>query len=129
LGLIVCEQIIIEERTRNVTLVNCFSRLLVDRFPARPRPFVVYAGLIDGFGELTLDLVLHRLDTYLDTYEEVLRRGQRLRFSDRLQEIRFVFRITQFAFPAAGQYQVSLLAEGELIAQNRIQIMLREAQL
>jgi hypothetical protein len=125
LGLIVCEQIIIEERTRNVTLVNCFSRLLVDRFPAQPRPFVVYAGLIDGFGELTLDLVLHRHDTY----EEVLRRGQRLRFSDRLQEIRFVFRITQFAFPAAGQYQVSLLAEGELIAQNRIQIMLREAQL
>jgi hypothetical protein len=32
-GLLLCEQVIIEEGTRNVTPVNCFSPRAVERFP------------------------------------------------------------------------------------------------
>jgi hypothetical protein len=120
-GLTVCEQIIVEERTRNVTLVNCFTRLFMDQFPSEARPFAIYSSLIDGFGEITLDLLTYRLDDY----EEISKLSQRVQFPDRLQEVKYLFRLNHFAFPVEGQYQVSLLADGELIAQNRIDVILR----
>jgi hypothetical protein len=38
LGLSVCERVIVEEGTQNLTLVSCFTKLLVDQFPSQPRP-------------------------------------------------------------------------------------------
>jgi hypothetical protein len=38
----VCEQVIIEEKTRNVTPVNCFSRRKYGSFPSEMTPFSVF---------------------------------------------------------------------------------------
>src|SRR5262245_47935958 len=113
LGLLLCEQVIIEERTRNVTPVNCFSRRTVEQFPADPFPFTAFAILRDGQGEIELRVTVERLDTL----DEIYRRVLRVRFTDPLQEVRCLFRIRDCPFPAAGHYQVGLLADGEPIAQ------------
>src|SRR5437773_10702408 len=63
LGLSLCEQVIVEEKTRNVTLVNCFTHRTVEQFPSEPISFVAFAVLCDGSGEITLEVVLQRLDT------------------------------------------------------------------
>jgi hypothetical protein len=44
LGLTLCEKVIVEEATRNITLVNCFSRLRAAAFPFQPVPFSVCAA-------------------------------------------------------------------------------------
>ena len=62
-GLAVCEQVIVEEGTRNVKLVNCFTTRVVPAFPVEAQPFVVLAFLADGFGEITMEVVVQRLDT------------------------------------------------------------------
>ena len=36
--LLLCEQVVVEETTRNVTLVNCFGQKQVDSFPSEPSP-------------------------------------------------------------------------------------------
>jgi hypothetical protein len=51
LGLTICEKIIVEEKTRNVTLVSCFSKLIVEGFPSPSQRFAVYAVLTDGLGD------------------------------------------------------------------------------
>ena len=39
ISLSLCEQVVVEERTHNVTLVNCFMRRTLDHFPSRT-PFL-----------------------------------------------------------------------------------------
>jgi len=56
LGLNVCEKIVVEEGTKNVTLVNCFSKMFVDGFPSGPRRFAVHAALRDGQGRANISL-------------------------------------------------------------------------
>jgi len=43
LGLTLCEQVITDAKSRNVTLVNCFTHRLVELFPSEPISFVVFA--------------------------------------------------------------------------------------
>jgi hypothetical protein len=40
LSLVLCEQVIIEEKTRNMTPVNCFRRHKVDKLPSDNFSFV-----------------------------------------------------------------------------------------
>jgi hypothetical protein len=118
IGLLVCEQIVVEERTHNVTLVNCFTRRKVESFPADGQKFAVFAALTDGLGDIKLRLVVQRLATQEDVYSE----SRTLRFTDRIQEVRFLFRVTNCSFPAAGAYDVILFADGSELARHRIRI-------
>ena len=47
-GLVTCEQVIVEDRTKNITLVNCFGKRLVQTIPSEPHSFAVFALLTDG---------------------------------------------------------------------------------
>src|SRR5437016_325263 len=117
-GLIVCEQAIIEENTRNITLVNCVSRLRYAAFPSSPQRLVVYAGLTDGRGEATMTFNLTRLDTLEDVYES----SWRMRFRNPLRDIRMVLRLPPIEFPVSGRYQFCLMADGTLVAQTVLQL-------
>ena len=121
-GLLLCEQAIIEERTRNVSLVNCFNRRTVERFPSERFPFVVFALLTDGLGEIPLEVVIQRLDTL----DEIYFRTVSFRFASPLQEVQFLLRVRDCSFPVSGAYQVALLVESEPLAQRRIQILHKE---
>jgi hypothetical protein len=115
---LVCEQVIVEESTRNVTPVNCFTQRIVRRLPSA-FPFVVFAILTDGSGEKPLAVVVERLDTFDEIY-----RGSLLgTFGSPLQEIRCLFRIRDCVFPEAGLYQISIFAEKEQVAQRKLRIV------
>jgi hypothetical protein len=121
-GLSLCEQVIIEEKTRNLTLVNSFTRRYVERFPAEPFPFVLFAILTDGSGEVKLEAAFQRLDTL----EVIFRQRLTVRFTNPLQEIGCIFRVRQCSFPISGHYQVVLLAGEEFLAQRRFRIAMKE---
>jgi hypothetical protein len=124
IGLLCCEQAIVEERTRNITLVNCFTRLKVSGFPSAPQRLVVFTALTDGLGKGTLKLVV----TALDTWKDVLTQHNPIEFSDPLQEVRVLFRLTQVEFPGPGTYQITLSADDELVAQRTIHVSATEEQ-
>jgi hypothetical protein len=121
IGLLTCEQVIVEERTRNVTPVNCFASREVAHFPSEALPFVVFAVLTNGIGELRLEVRISRLDK-LDL---VYRRTETYRFGDPLQEVRTIIRIRDCSFPVSGHYEVMLLANNELVAHRKILIAAR----
>jgi hypothetical protein len=122
IGLFLCEQVIVEETTRNLTLVNCFVRRTVERFPSEAVPFVVFAVLTDGLGDILLEVVLHRLDTM----EEIYRVALPSRFPDPLQEFRCTLRVRGYSFPVPGQYQVTLLGDHEVLAQRKMVLHQKE---
>lgn len=121
-GLLVCEQVIVEEGTQNVTPVNSFRRRIVQKFPSEPLSFAVLAILNDGVGEIRLDLAISRLD--ID--EDIYKRSTAVRFENQLQEWRCLFRIRSCSFPVPGIYEVAIFADKEMIAQRRIRIIQKE---
>jgi uncharacterized protein DUF6941 len=118
IGLLACDQVIVEEHTRNVTPVNCFTYRKVRGFPSEPQSFTVLAFLTDGLGEIELEVVLQDLDNM----EELYRVGRRVVFNSPLHEYRFVFRFRDISFPAEGAYEIMLIADNELVAARKIRI-------
>jgi len=122
LGLTVCEKAIIEEGTKNVTLVNAFTRLVVEEFPSLPQRFSVYTVLTEGLGDAIILLTV----TNLETDEEVDRIERRFHFPNRLAEVRLLFRIRECSFPVEGTYQITLSIDGEWLSERRLQVRERQ---
>lgn len=122
LGLTLCDYVIIEEKTKKASLVGCFSSLKAAQFPALAQPFSAWAVLVDGLGDVTMNLIVTRLDTE----EEIQVLENRVHFPDRLTEVRYHVRFRQFIFPAPAIYQFTLLADKEWVAQYRIRVYAAE---
>ncbi len=123
IGMVLCEQVIVEEGSHNVTPVNCFNHRELDELPGEGT-FCAVAWLADGEGELSTQIIVERLDTL----DEVYRYGQKFHFINRLQESRCVAKIRGCKFPVAGHYQVSLLIDGEFIAHRRFRVHTKGAK-
>lgn len=117
-SLILCETVIIDEQTRNITPVNCFRRRRVAGFPSEPFPFVVLAWLTDGMGQGRLEVVVERLGA--DEPEVVYRISLPCHFTNPMDEVRLTIRIRDCVFPSAGAYDVILQADGEFLAHKRL---------
>lgn len=121
-SLVTCEQVIVEEYTRNLTIVNSFTHRTMRSFPSEPISFFVFALLTDGLGDTSFDVVISRLDTM----EELFQRSVSYRFTDPLELVRFQLRIRNFSFPVPGRYHVALEAGKELIAERVLLLRQRE---
>jgi hypothetical protein len=121
LGLTLCEKFIVEERSRNATLVSTFTKLFADVFPSSPERFALAAILTGGHGEATLDLVLTQLDTGEDTYAT----QRQLPFPGRLAEVQVVFHIRDCSFPAPGHYDATLFVDGDPVARRKFVVQQR----
>ena len=118
IALLTCEQVIVEEKTRNVTPVKCFVRRDVRDFPSEATTFFVVAFLTDGQGDDDLEMIVQRLDHM----QEVHRDDRRFRFKHPLNEYRCIFPVRDFSFPVEGSYEIMLMANGELLAARRIKV-------
>ena len=83
-SLILCDYFVVEESTRNVSLINCFTRKFFDQFPAPPITICVYCALSNGFGQFPIKLRIERLEGIQWSYES----SQNVMFLDRLAETR-----------------------------------------
>ena len=118
-GLKLCQQAIVEESTRNVSLVNCFRRLSFAVFPAKARPFSICAVLTDGLGEGKLTLTIESLEDL----KEVWTRSWNATFHDPLIERWFLVPVNDCIFPQSDSYQVGLTIDGEPVARTLLQIL------
>ncbi len=118
-GLILCEMAKVDSVTQNISLHECFRALSAERFPAITKAFFVFAHLVNGLGDVVL-----RIDIVgLDDNEPVYRFSNRVRFLDRLQEMRLKIEIGQFVAPKTGMYGIKLWANDDLIAMTDFTII------
>jgi hypothetical protein len=117
IAIVLCDRVIVDESTRNVTAVDCFNVRLLGSIPGQAT-FYALAWLADGEGEFTAEIVIRRLDNLEETY----RAQSSLVFKDRLQDARFLARIRSCMFPVAGYYEIILEIGGELIAHRKFRV-------
>jgi len=122
ISLHLCDYLIVEDRTRKVSLVGTFTGLPMAELPGVAPPFSVTAVLTDGLGEGIIDLVVTRLDTG----EEVHNHRGRITFPDMLQEVTYHIRLARCPFPVEGTYQFALLVDGEWVAHRRLRVYQRQ---
>lgn len=121
-SLLLCDNLVVEEGTRNVSLTNCFTQKVFDQFPATPLNCVAFAALSNGFGQFPITLRIQLLDQLELIYEH----ASNVMFLDRLAEVRYYLRIRDLRFPKPGSYGFSLLLDGEVLADTRIDVRKRE---
>jgi hypothetical protein len=114
--LLICEKLIFEQGSGNVSLINCHTVRFAARFPTQPNQFAIYGLLIDGYGTFTMDVRISRLDTLSTIFD----RSFPMLFLDRLRNSNFVCRINDLVFPVEGSYQIDLLTNGELLGMSAL---------
>jgi hypothetical protein len=122
LGLMLCERVIIEQGTKNPTLVASFTARSVEAFPSEPASFSAFASLTNSSGSGIIELTAVRLETDEQIY---IQRGP-VSFPHRLAVVNVHFRVTRIRFPSPGIYAFMLAIDGEIIAQRRIEVHHRE---
>jgi hypothetical protein len=115
-GLFLCDLVVVEAQTGKVSLINTLDRFRCASFP---KPFVVYAFLTDGFGDVDLTIEI----AALSGLEQVDSYATRIRFPDRVAATHFKFTVTDCSFPRSGSYQAALYANREPIARTRIEVV------
>jgi hypothetical protein len=124
LALILCEQVIVDSRTKNPSPINIFTGLAVEQFPSDPQRFSIFAALNDGYGDGTMELVGIRLDTGDQFYAQ----RHPISFPDRWVVVNVNIRVRRLRFPVPGRYEFMLLIDSELIAQRKLRVyQMREA--
>ena len=119
-GLFVCDQVTVDPATHDITLINCFTRKRVTRFPSPLLRFSVFTALTGGLGPVMMRVMVSRVVDNRVVYW----RDHRAVFRDRVIETRFILRVTDVQFPDPGQYVVEILADGEWVAQTTISVSL-----
>ena len=118
LSLILCEQVIVDHQTGNPSPISIFTGLAVEGFPSLPQRLSVFTSLTNGRGSCVVKVVVNRLDTGGQIYEQ----GYPIAFPDPLLVVNVHIRVRAIRFPAAGRYEFVLLVDTEPVAQRTLRV-------
>jgi hypothetical protein len=121
LGLTLCEDVVVDGETRNISVIRAFTGLALDSFPGVPAPFCAFATLTAGQGKAAFKLVVERF-TDQAALDPVYRLSGTLHFLDPLQTVYWVVRLSRCSFPMTGEYLFTLWIDGAWMAQRRLRV-------
>jgi hypothetical protein len=119
IGVSLCEDVVHDTETGNLSVIRLFTGIGGEPFPFNPPPFCVFASLTDGFGPTDIDLIVHEIG---EGFPEIYRLRRRLNFTDRLQIVNFLMRLSRIVFPRPGAYTFTLESGGEWLAQRSLRV-------
>src|SRR6266516_776934 len=108
-AILLCERTILEEGTRNVSLINVFLGFKLSAFPGTTRPFELYLQLTDAEG--AYDLTVNVVDL---SSGNVIAEIPPYHFEvdDRLRTSHIVFPLSEIPLQRPGAYDVIVLVDG-----------------
>ena len=114
-----CKYVHFEEGTsQNATLVGCFHQLGVESFPATPR-FYIYTVLTNAVGNATIKVLIESLETGAELFAQD---NIPIKFNSKLGTVQVSIPVKECTFSAGGWYQVTLLVDGDWVAQRRLRL-------
>lgn len=116
ISLMVCDQVVFEERTQKPYLLGVFTGVAASKFPTLPQRFDAFAALTNGQGSVTIKLSV----VDLKTDQEIYAKSMAVDFPDPLRVVNVRLRVRELVYETAGTYLFTLTADGEEIAARRI---------
>lgn len=119
-GLFLCESFIVEEGTRNVTLVNLFTDRPVNTLPSPAQKFAIFAEFINGKGTIPLRVTIS--DANQDPSPVLFEQHATMTCPDPLLGVRFLCRVENMVFEDPGAYIVAIESSGEELVSMRFTV-------
>jgi hypothetical protein len=122
LALWICDRIIVDAATNDLSLIGSFTGLKFEQFPTFPRPLSVFLSLTgaDGHGKITLSVL--GIDAEGD-FEQVYTRTEAVVFRQRALVENVHFRIRDLRFPRKGTYSFAVFVDGLLVAERKLRLI------
>jgi len=116
LAILLCDTIIVDERSKKKTLVGIFDVIYAKEFPAKHRPLSVYVRLTDAEGEYQF-----RIDYVQVKTDKLLGRGNipPISITDRLKTHELIMEFPPIDIPEPGEYEFRLWANDRYIGRAK----------
>jgi len=121
LALMLCEQVIQDRQTNNLTLVNTFNTISVvfdDQQPARFGRMAVFVSLTNGHGASKGKLIIKEPQG-----GEVFHGEGDVGFPNPVAVVEITFDIRALPLPCAGLYEIEFWCNDALVRQRRFQVI------
>jgi hypothetical protein len=117
LAMVICDQIIREERTRKVSLIGLFGNIYAPGFPAVHSRVHIYIA-VTGFSGIN-DCEVKFTD---NASKEIVKLSGKLDFRDKHTVLEVNFRMDNIPIPSAGTYHFDLVVAGNVIGRRKIYV-------
>lgn len=122
MALVICDQIITEEKTQKKTLVGTFNRIHASEIPFTLPGMAVFVSLTNGKGEIPILLKC----VSQETNEAVFQIKGKVTFPNPLHVHELVFNLKNVQFPHYGTYSFDLESENQFILGARVHLQENE---
>jgi hypothetical protein len=116
-GLMLCDQVIVDKDTNKPSLIGVFTGLAVQDFQEQQK-FAAFVTLTNGRGLLEVELLVSRLDNG----EHVYKQTYAVAFPDPLAVVNVIIRVRNIVFPVTGWYNCEIRVRGEPLSQRRLHV-------
>ena len=122
LALWICDRVIIDAATNDLSLIGAFTGLKFEQFPTFPRPLSVFLSLTgaEGIGKITLSVLGIDAD---GAFEQVYNRSETIVFRQRALVENVHFRIRDLRFPRKGTYSFAVFVDRVLLAERKLRLI------
>lgn len=117
LAMIICDQIIREERTKKLSLLGLFDRVYSKKFPCSHSRLHVYVALTEYIGTANCELKFSD-----DSGNVITKLNGPLKFPNKLTIVEMNFGIKNIPLPKAGVYHFDFIVNGRLIGHRKFKV-------
>ncbi|MFH1377625.1 MAG: hypothetical protein ABIH86_02605 [Planctomycetota bacterium] len=114
LNMSICDLVIRDQKTNNVSLINLFNQIVCGQLPFRHHRMHVYVALTEGRGNYVGELKLkHTADN-----QTILTVKGDVKMADPLSVTEMDFELRNVEFKRVGKYHVELLIDGGIVGSR-----------
>lgn len=125
-SLLICDEIIRDERTQKTSLINCFTNINTNGFPFQHSRLIVFISVTDGRGKTEARLRLVKGDDL--SGKPLFEAKGPLVFPNPLAVVNLVFDIHKLVFPEPGAYFFELHVNDEHVGAAKFTVSLADAR-
>ena len=118
-AMLVCDQVIKDEKTKNSSLIGVFNSILAAGFPASHARLTVYVSVIDAQGSYHLRLELVRMSD-----DMAIGRGEAdVSVGDRFLPAEWMFELRGLTFEQPGEYEFRLWVNDRFLGSKSLSVV------
>lgn len=119
LGMIICDTVIQDVKTKKKSLIGIFSQINAAKAPIQHPKLSVFVALTEGNGSYSCELQCIRDDDN----KVIMKAHGSIKFHDPQQVLELVFDLNGPVFPIFGHYRFEFFAEGTPVISRKFNVV------
>ena len=124
IALIVCDQVITDQKTNKKSLIGVFNNISAANFPCHHPALSIFVSVTDGPDRTRAAIRIVKEDNQHDPLEEsvVFESSGEIQFPNPLVVVELIFEIVNLQFAEPGRYRIEFRCDDEIVLQRPFQV-------